>query len=97
MSVTIEDQARAILSPVLGECIRQRTAAGVAKYGQTLDDNHQPRRAKIVHLVQELLDGVQYALWVGYPDIADRLASEADALADLFGLTAEEIMEGGKQ
>lgn len=94
---TIEEQGRALLGPVLGEVLAQRTAAGVAKYGQRLDDNHQPDRAKAVHLVQELLDAVQYALWLGETRKAARLAAEAELTAGLHGLTAEEIMAGGKQ
>lgn len=94
---TIEAQAQALLGPVLAEAVRQRTAAGIAKYGQRLDDNHQPDRAKAVHLAQELLDAIQYALWLGNERQAARLATEAEITAAVFGLTLEEIMEGGKQ
>lgn len=94
---TIEQQARALLNPTLGECIRQRTEAGVAKYGQRLEDNPQPVRARLVHLVQELLDATQYALWAGEPDWADQLAVLAEDVQIRGQLTAEEIMAGGKQ
>ena len=94
---TIEEQGRALLGPVLGSVLAQRTAAGVAKYGQRLDDNHQPDRAKAVHLVQEELDAMQYALWLGNRRKAARHATETEITAALYGLTAEEIMAGGKQ
>ncbi len=94
--MSIEDQARALLNPVLGECVRQRTAAGVAKYGQRLDDNHQPHRAKAVHLVQELLDASQYALWMGDSYWASEIALLANEVQATVGLSTEEIMSGGK-
>lgn len=95
--MTIEDQARAMLGTVLGECIRQRTELGIQKYGQRLDDNPQPYRAKAIHLIQELLDAMQYAIWVGDRVTARKLARMAEGYARLFSLTAEEIMAGGKQ
>ena len=94
---TIEDQGRALLGSILGEVLAQRTAAGVAKYGQTLDQNHQPDRAKAVHLVQEELDAMQYALWLGNTRKAARHATEAEITVALYGLTVTEIMTGGKQ
>lgn len=93
---TIEEQAREVLSPVLGECIRQRTEAGVRKYGQTLDDNHQPDRARVIHAVQEGLDMVQYLLWAGVTSYAYEVALLTNDLQGTFHLTAEEIMAGGK-
>lgn len=98
MTTTIEDQAQALLeNPVLKEAVRRRAEAGVAKYGQRLEENHQPMKARAVHLVQELLDGCQYALWLGNSRAAARLATEADLTVALFGLTLTDIMEGGKQ
>lgn len=93
---TIEEQVRALLNPVLGECVRQRTALGVKKYGQTLDHNHQPERAKAVHAVQEALDLAQYLLWMGRRGDAVAAAGLAVDLQECYGLTAEEIMTGGK-
>lgn len=93
---SIEQRAQALLTPTLAECVRQRTAAGVAKYGQTLDDNHQPMRARAVHLIQELLDGVQYALWCDDPATAEQCAALAAVYELRYGLSAEEIMQGGK-
>lgn len=95
--LTIEDQARVLLGPELGECISQRTQLGIAKYGQRLDDNDQPERAFAIHLVQELLDGIQYALKMQRPDIAARLADEAEDLRDVYALQVAEIMAGGKR
>ncbi|MFC5846714.1 hypothetical protein [Deinococcus petrolearius] len=94
---TIEEQARALLNPVLGECVRQRTEAGVRKYGQTLDENEQPQREKAIHLIQELLDACQYALWMGHEYTATLCATIASDTQQTFKLTAEEIMAGGKQ
>lgn len=97
MTATIEGRARALLSPTLADCVQQRTAAGVAKYGQTLDDNHQPDRAKAVHLVQELLDAIQYALWLGDDGLAEMLAADTETIVLRHGLSTAEIMAGGKQ
>ena len=94
---TIERLARDMLSPVLAECVKQRTALGSRKYGQRLDDNHQDDRAKAVHLLQEELDALQYALWLGDSCKARRYAAEAELTVARFGLTAEEIMTGGKR
>jgi DNA-binding CsgD family transcriptional regulator len=94
---TIEQKARALLNSTLGECVRQRTRAGVKKYGQTLDDNHQPDRAKAVHLLQELMDACQYAIWAELPDVAATAGRLANTVQKQFQLTADEIMKGGKQ
>lgn len=93
---TIEEQACELLSPRLAACIRQRTQLGIRKYGQRLDHNLQPTRARAVHLVQELLDGLQYALWLGEQKTARRLAVEAILVSRRYGLTVSEIMNGGK-
>lgn len=94
---TIAEQASSLVGPVLATCIRERTRLGIAKYGQTLDDNDQPQRARAVHFVQEMLDGTQYALWLGDPSLAARCAIEAELVTRRYGLIAEEIMQGGKQ
>lgn len=93
---SIEEQACELLSPRLAACIRQRTQLGIRKYGQRLDHNPQPLRARAVHLVQELLDGIQYALWLGETQTASRLAVEAILLSKKYALTVSEIMNGGK-
>ena len=64
-TATIEDRARALLCPELATALSQRAEYGVQKYGQRLDDNDQPARAWIIHLAQELLDALQYALKAG--------------------------------
>lgn len=97
MSRTIEAQACELLHPVLAECVQQRTAAGVAKYGQRLEDNPQPERARIIHAVQEGLDMVQYLLWAGLPSYAYQVAEVVNELRGDFALNAEEVMAGGKQ
>lgn len=93
----IEERARQLLNPVLSEAVKQRTEAGVKKYGQRLDDNHQPERAKAIHLIQELMDGCQYALWLDLNGLARTLAKAANGVQQQYGLSVTEIMEGGKQ
>lgn len=95
--MTIEAEVVRVLNPVLAKCLTQRTAAGVAKYGQRLEDNEQPVRAKAVHLVQELLDAAQYAAWLKCWAIVENLAVVANEVQTAYRLTAEEIMAGGKQ
>lgn len=94
---TIEERACGMLSARLAACIRQRTQLGIRKYGQRLDDNPQPERAKAVHLVQELLDGMQYAIWLEDVGLAEDLAIRAEKIARKYRLTFTEIVEGGKQ
>lgn len=95
--LTIEQRGQILVDPVLAACLHQRTINGIEKYGQRLDDNIQPDQAKAVHLVQELLDGVQYALWLGRMSTAKRLAAEANLIASEYQLTTAQIMAGGKQ
>lgn len=93
----IEQGAKNLLNDTLGECITQRTEAGRAKYGQTLDDNAVPTPERYIHLIQELLDGVQYALWAIDTETAWALAEIANKIQEREGLTAEQIMAGGKR
>ena len=95
-TLTIEDRARALLCPELAEAVRQRTEFGVRKYGQRLDDNHQPARAWLIHLVQETLDALQYALKADEALLAWEFAEIANDLQERHQLTAAEIMAGGK-
>ncbi|ULH18252.1 hypothetical protein MF271_22565 (plasmid) [Deinococcus sp. KNUC1210] len=62
---TIAERIKKHLSPLLVAAVDTRTAEGLKKYGQLLDDNHKPDRAKAVHLLQELLDAAQYGTWHG--------------------------------
>lgn len=94
--IDIESRARAMLNPVLSDCVLQRTAIGVAKYGQRLDDNHQPERDKAIHFIQEQLDALQYALWMGEGKAAQTCANLAKQFQERHRLSAEEIMAGGK-
>ena len=92
----IERQSCAALDRVLAECVRQRTELGTKKYGQVLDDNPQPQAARDIHALQEMIDGVQYLYWAGRESFAYRLAELANELRAETGLSAAEIMAGGK-
>ncbi|WP_295823197.1 hypothetical protein [uncultured Deinococcus sp.] len=96
MTATIEDRACALLLPHLAVCVQQRTRLGIQKYGQRLDDNVQDVVSKAVHLVQELLDAVQYALWLDDDRLAMTLAAHANVVATTYALTTDEILAGGK-
>lgn len=88
----IADRIRPMLSPLLAEALDTRTQEGLRKYGQTLDDNHKPDRAKAVHLLQELLDAAQYSEWLGavYAPLLCEIANEV--AADFPDLTLEELL-----
>lgn len=94
--VTVEDRAALRLHPDLAEAMQRRAAYGRKKYGQSLADNAQPFRGKLVHLMQELLDAVAYAEWAEQPGYAYLIAELANDLHDEYGLTPAEIMAGGK-
>lgn len=95
-TTTIEDRACALLHPELAQAVRQRTEFGIRKYGQRLDDNHQPMRAWLIHIIQEALDGCQYALRADEVALAGEFAEIANDLQERHQLTAAEIMAGGK-
>lgn len=95
--MSIEAKAKNILNSTLSECITQRTQAGRAKYGQTLDANSAPPAERYIHLIQELLDGVQYALWAGDTETARALSEIANSIQAREGLSANQIMQGGKR
>lgn len=95
--MTIEDRVKRHLNPVLAECLTQRTAAGVAKYGQRLEENDQPVKARVIHLIQELLDAAQYAEWIGDYYLMAFCAETTNIYQVQHALTAEEIMSGGKK
>lgn len=94
---TIEEQAVNLLSLPLASCVRQRTAFGIEKYGQRLDDNHQEGRARAIHFIHEMLDGLQYALWDGDALSARQCANLAVRKQVEYQLSPAEIMAGGKQ
>ncbi|WP_407538897.1 hypothetical protein Q0M94_12025 [Deinococcus radiomollis] len=94
----VAEQAKALLLPKLHPVIDTRTSGGVKKYGQTLDQNIKPQRAKVVHLLQELLDALQYVLWGAVDDeqsdvMASRLAGMANDLIRQYpDLTLNEML-----
>ena len=91
---TIADRLRPQLSPLLALALDTRTAEGLRKYGQTLDDNHKPDRAKTVHLLQEGLDLIQYAEWKrpGHPVIAALIPWLERSAAEVGDLTLDELL-----
>ncbi|ADY27801.1 hypothetical protein Deipr_2701 (plasmid) [Deinococcus proteolyticus MRP] len=97
----IAQRVAALLPPDLAPAVLERERLGVLKYGQYLDDNHQPQRARAVHLVQELLDGANYALWLASPIrsrlLAVLLAFLVKWLCRRYHLTAQDIIDGGKR
>lgn len=85
----IGEQAKELLLPALHAVVDARTAEGVRKYGQTLDQNIKPQRAKVVHLLQEILDALQYVLWGAAEDrqadvMCMQLAGMANALISQY-------------
>ena len=50
--------------PDIQALINNQTRIGLEKYGQTLDDNEKDNKAKAVHIVQELIDTMQYFVWL---------------------------------
>jgi hypothetical protein len=91
---TIADRVRPYLSPLLAQALDTRTAEGLRKYGQTLDNNHKPDRAKAVHLLQELIDASQYAEWLEVDSMLTPLLTNlANQIADGFhDLTLDELL-----
>ena len=88
----IAETAKLLLDPRLHAVVDTRTAEGLAKYRQTLDDNLKSEREKVAHLMQELLDAIQYALWQTDPELALRLAAMAnELLASMPDLTYEAL------
>ena len=95
-----EEVKSALGSPLLRQVVDARVALGVKKYGQTLDDNEKPDRAKAVHLIQELLDAMQYVTWHGWGKVLPfgdvilmQLAHDADYVAAEYpDLTMDELL-----
>lgn len=66
----IAEAAKLLLDPRLHAVIDTRTAEGLAKYGQTLvDANVKSECERAAHLMQELLDAIQYAIWRADPEL----------------------------
>lgn len=70
----------AALAPAHREQLEARAAAGLAEYGQTLDNNPAPQPEREQHLREELLDALQYATWAERPDLAAGVAALLRAL-----------------
>lgn len=71
--------------PIVNRVIEQyveRSKRGVAKYGTTLAENRAALRARVRHLLEELMDASLYAQW-----IIEKLDNEAyDPDADIDGV-----------
>ncbi|OLV20151.1 hypothetical protein [Deinococcus marmoris] len=88
----IVERAKALLPAALHAVVQARMEEGREKYGQELDEwPGTPRRAAIMRL-QELLDGVNYALFEGDDEGAQADAAQtARILARWPDLTPEEM------
>lgn len=97
----IAQRVAAMLPPDLAPAVLERERIGVLKYGQYLDDNHQPQRARAVHLVQELLDAQAYLQWLGlslrYRLVARGLAWLTVRFCRRYHLSAQDVIDGGKR
>jgi hypothetical protein len=105
--MTIADEVKQMLASVgddgrLRALVDAQTAIVVAKYGQTFDDNVKESRAKAVHIVQELIDAMQYSVWLKNDYTSEYIfnylktdldiwARTAQMLVSEFNLTLEEL------
>lgn len=84
----IAERIKQFLVPALHPVVDARVEEGLRKYGQTLDDNVKPERAKAVHQLQELLDAMNYRAWRANDTVGERpgtaeLADHAERRQDL--------------
>lgn len=88
----IVERAKALLPAALHAVVQARMEEGRAKYGQELDEwPGTPRRAAVMRL-QELLDGINYALFEDDEDGARADAEQATRLLERWpDLTLEEM------
>jgi hypothetical protein len=64
-TTTIAEELKSrIQEPRLQALIDSQTARGIAQYGGTLDDNDAHIDHRLRHLITELVDAAQYALWI---------------------------------
>jgi hypothetical protein len=84
--VTIADEVKSRTNnPRLHALIDAQTARGIAKYGQTLDENDAPLANRLVHFIQECVDAAQYAHWiVRHDDVSDWDAPSLIFYADVM-------------
>lgn len=103
MKSAIAEHIKGYLLPALHPVVDARVEEGIRTYGQTLDDNVKPERAKAVHQLQELLDAMKYRRWrstatvgerPGTPELADLAERRQEMdLARLAGMANEIIQE----
>ena len=72
MKSSIAEHIKGYLLPALHPVVDARVEEGIKKYGQTLDDNVKPERAKAVHQLQELLDAMKYRRWRSTATVGER-------------------------
>jgi hypothetical protein len=56
----------------------------VRKYGTTLDHNHDTMGTRLNHLMEELADGLQYAIWIKQAIDEQREKAYKQAMQDLI-------------
>lgn len=106
--MTIAEQVKEVLASTgddgrLRMLVDVQTEIGVKKYGQTLDDNKKEPKAKAVHIIQELIDAMQYSQWL-LNDATDeravntltynikQYAIHCNSLMFLYDLTMEDLL-----
>ena len=85
------------LLPTLRDVLIHRAEEGRAKYGQYLSANPRTERKKVVHQLQEDLDGLLYELWREKPSywrVEMRLMLIQDLLSRYPDLTFKEGYSG---
>lgn len=93
----IAERVAALYPADLAPAVMERERLGFFKYGQFLDQNHQPAKAKAVHAVQELMDFCNYSIWLGLWWPARIGAYLAVWLCRRYHLSAWDIVDGGKR
>ena len=94
----IAEKVKNNLPTSLHAVIDTRVELGWKKYGQSLDDNVKTDRQKAVHLLQELLDAMQYVEWGGLKTVGSRYVVRENLkeciqliLTENFDLTLDEL------
>lgn len=63
MTTIAESTKQHLKSQALKDLVDIQTRKGIREYGQTLDENTKPASAKAVHIIQEIVDLIQYLEW----------------------------------
>jgi hypothetical protein len=64
--MTIADKTKDFFhTQALKDLVDFQVERGIAKYGQTLDDNQKEPAQKAIHALQEIVDAMQYMNWLG--------------------------------